>query len=110
MYGFVDQGLTAQHPHRTFINEIHLYFDYNYRVWKYYYFEKVIQLDEKQQKLGQGETQQNIVFNKKIKKLNEEKQSYDKIFGILRETNTDKQRLLLRTQSMHATFHKICVK
>lgn len=49
LYHIVDSNL-AQHPHRTFLNEIHLYWDYHYKAWKYYYFDKIIQLDDRSQK------------------------------------------------------------
>jgi hypothetical protein len=111
MYHVVDINM-AQQPHRSFVNEVHMYFDKHRQTWRFYSFSQVIQLDDRSQR--QSPLQGNAApssFNKDKKvKRPAQKENYDKIFGILRETVTDRHRLLLRRQSVHATFLKICVK
>lgn len=89
-----------------------MYFDKHKQLWRFYSFSKVIQLDDRSQRQSPAPSNSlPSTFNrdKKVKRP-AQKENYDKIFGILRETVTEKQRLLLRRQSVHATFLKICVK
>lgn len=49
MYHVVDSNM-AQQPHRSFINEVHMYFDKHKRIWRLYSFSRVIQLDDRSQR------------------------------------------------------------